>query len=121
MAVILVVEDDVFIREMAELMILDWGHDILSAGDMGDALAHLRGPGRIDAMFTDIYLRGAVHGGCDLAHIALQLRPNLRILYTTGNRVTEGLQSLFAQGTYFLKKPYTGEQLQDCVETMLAA
>lgn len=31
MAVILVVEDDVFIREIAEMMIQDWGHQILSA------------------------------------------------------------------------------------------
>jgi CheY-like chemotaxis protein len=121
MATILIVEDDVFIREMAELMIEDWGHHILSAGDMGEALVHLRAPQHIDAMFTDVYLRADVHGGCDLAHMALKLRPALRILYTTGNRVTEGLQALFAEGSHFLKKPYTGDQLQDCVETMLAA
>ncbi len=42
MAVILVVEDDVFIREMAESMILDWGHGILSACDVPEALMHLR-------------------------------------------------------------------------------
>lgn len=30
MAVILIVEDDVFIREIAKLMIEDWGHNTLS-------------------------------------------------------------------------------------------
>jgi CheY-like chemotaxis protein len=37
MAVILVVEDDVFIREMAESIIFDWGHQILSACDVPEA------------------------------------------------------------------------------------
>jgi CheY-like chemotaxis protein len=42
MGVILVVEDDVFIREIAEMMIQDWGHDTLAASDAGEALAFLR-------------------------------------------------------------------------------
>ena len=38
MAVILVVEDDVFIRQAAEMMIQDWGHDTFAASDAGEAL-----------------------------------------------------------------------------------
>ena len=65
MAVILVVEDDVFIREFAESMIRDWGHQILSACDVPEALAHLRSPHHIDALFTDVNLKSEMHGGCD--------------------------------------------------------
>ncbi len=36
--------------------------------------------------------------GCDLADRAIELRPSLRVLYTTGNTVTEKMKSLFAQG-----------------------
>ncbi len=85
MAVILVVEDDVFIREIAEMMIQDWGHDTLSASDVDEALSLLRSPQHIDALFTDIYLKNAVLGGCELARQAITLRPELRVLYTTGN------------------------------------
>jgi len=81
MAVILVVEDDVFIRQVAEMMIQDWGHDILSAGDVDEALSLLRSPQHIDALFTDIYLKNSVLGGCELAHQAIALRPKLRVLY----------------------------------------
>src|SRR5665213_1645487 len=102
MAVILVVEDDVFIRQMAETMILDWGHQILSACDVPEALAHLQSPSHIDALFTDVYLKAEVHGGCDVARRAILLRPGLRILYTTANRVTDKLHALFAAGTHFL-------------------
>ena len=38
MAVILIVEDDGFIRDDAEFMIQDRGHNALSASDVGDAL-----------------------------------------------------------------------------------
>ncbi len=57
MAVILVVEDDVFIRQIAEMMIQDTGHDILSASDGDEALLFLRSAQQIDALFTDIYLK----------------------------------------------------------------
>ena len=121
MAVILVVEDDVFIREIAEMTIQDWGHEILSAGDVDEALAHLRAPQQIDALFTDIYLKTAVLGGCDLAHQAIELRPKLRVLYTTGNSITDKMKALFVEGAHFLRKPYTQHQLQNSVEDLLAA
>ena len=121
MAVILIVEDDVFIREIAEMMIQDWGHHTLSASDADEALLILRSSQHIDALFTDIYLKAAVHGGCDLAHQAIGLRPTLRVLYTTGNSVTDKMKSLFVKGTQCLRKPYTQYQLQDCFAALLAA
>jgi CheY-like chemotaxis protein len=121
MAVILIVEDDPFIREIAELMIQDWGHQILSASDVTEALVHLRSPQHIDALFTDVYLKADVHGGCDIARQAVLLRPLMRVLYTTANCVTDKLQSLFVKDTYFLRKPYTEDQLQGSIQTLLAA
>ncbi|MGD0143543.1 MAG: response regulator [Rhizomicrobium sp.] len=121
MAVILIVEDDVFIRQTAELMIQDWGHETVSATDVDEALVILRSPQRIDALFTDIYLKAAVLGGCDLAREAVALRPQLRVLYTTGNFVTEKMKALFVHGACFLCKPYAEDQLRDSVEGLLAA
>ena len=121
MAVILIVEDDVFIREIAEMMIQDCGHRILSASDVDEALSHLRSPQHIDAFFADIYLKHLVHGGCDLAHQAIKLRPKLRVLYTTGNSITDKMKALFVEGSHFLCKPYTQYQLKNSVENLLAA
>ena len=120
MAVILIVEDDAFIREIAKLMIEDWGHNTLSASDVDEALSLLRSPQHIDALFTDIYLKTAVLGGCELAHQAIALRPKLRVLYTTGNSITDKMRALFTEGAHFLRKPYTPHQLQDSVEGLLA-
>jgi DNA-binding NtrC family response regulator len=121
MAVILIVEDDVFIREIAEMMIQDWGHKTLAAGSVDEAILVLRSPQRIDALFTDIYLKEAILGGCELAQQAIDMRPELRVLYTTGNRATEQMKALFVDGQHFLPKPYTQHQLQISVQDMLAA
>lgn len=120
MAVILIVEDDALIRMVAEMMIQDWGHQTLTASDEDEALSILRSPQPIDALFTDIYLKASVLGGCDLAHQAVALRPQLRVLYTTGNSLTDKMRALFIVGTHFLGKPYTQEQLQHSVAEMLA-
>jgi len=120
MAVILIVEDDFFIRELAEGMVQDWGHKTLGASDVEEALVHLRSPQLIDALFTDIYLKAEVLGGCDVARRAVALRPALRVLYTTGNSVTEKMRALFVNGKHFLRKPYTESQLQHSVKEMLA-
>jgi len=121
MATILVVEDDALICMLAVLMIQDWGHETVSASDPEEALAILRSPLHIDALFTDIYLKKAVLGGCDLADQAVKLRPDLRVLYTTGNSLTDKMKHLLIVGTHFLGKPYTQQQLQDSVAKMLAA
>jgi len=117
MAVILIVEDDAFIRELVEMIIQEFGHQTLSASDIGEALSLLRTPQPIDALFTDIYLKKAVSGGIELAHQAIKLRPKLRVLYTTGNSVTDKLKALFVEGAHFLLKPYTLDQLQDSIRS----
>ena len=121
MAVILVVEDDVFIRELMEMMIQDWGHHTLAASDVDEALLLLRSPQKIDALLTDIYLKTEVLGGCELANQAIKLRPELRVLYSTGNIITDKTKALFIEGSDYLRKPYTPHQLQDAVEHLLAA
>ena len=121
MAVILIVEDDAFVRVIAEMMIKGWGHHTLSASDVDEALSLLRSPQHIDALFTDIHLKSATLGGFELAHEAIKLRPKLRVLYTTGNSVTDKMKALFVEGAHFLLKPYVHEELQDSVEGLLAA
>src|ERR1700722_11221778 len=116
MAVILIVEDDVLIREIADLMVQDFGYDTLVASDIEEALKYLRSPQRIDALFTDIYLKKLVLGGCTLGIEAVKIRPGLRVLYTTGNVITEEMTDMFVEGKHFLQKPYTPTQLHDSVD-----
>jgi CheY-like chemotaxis protein len=121
MSAILIVEDDLFIRGLAEEMIQDWGHQTCVASDVNEAMALLLSSREIDALFTDVYLKKTMHGGCNLARAAINIRPALRVLYTTGNTITEKMNALFIKGTRVLRKPYTEEQLHDSIAGLLAA
>jgi DNA-binding NtrC family response regulator len=119
MATILIVEDEVFIRQTAEFTIEDLGHDILLAGDVEEALSHLSSPTHIDALFVDMRLMKAAFGGCEVADQAIRLRPQLRVLYTSGKPLTEEMSGLFVAGGHFLQKPYSLTQLEDSVGMLL--
>jgi CheY-like chemotaxis protein len=120
MPVILIVEDDFFIRELSEMTIQDWGYRTISAGDADEALAILHSPQRIDVLFTDIYLKKGVLDGCGLAQQAIRLRPKLHVLYTTGNFLSAEMKALFVKDAPCLVKPYTPKQLQAFLAAVLA-
>jgi CheY-like chemotaxis protein len=101
MAVILIVEDELITREIAGMYIMDCGHHVLFANGAAEALWHLTSYQTIDALFTDIYLNTEVFGGCDVARQAQAMRPNLRVLYTSGNLPTARLKSQFVAGPVF--------------------
>ncbi|HTI67214.1 MAG TPA: response regulator [Caulobacteraceae bacterium] len=120
MAVILIVEDEVFIRQSAEWTIEDLGHNTLLACDLEGALLHLSAASQhIDALFVDIRLSALVFGGYDVANQAIRLRPDLRVLYTSGTPLTAAMAELFVGGGQFLQKPYSQTQLEASVGQLL--
>ena len=121
MAAILIVEDDTFIGELATMLLQDLGHEILTAGDVDEALLILESARRIDVLFTDIHLKKAVIGGCTVALRAVVLRPGTLVLYTTGNAITDELKAHFIEGSRVLRKPYTHHQLKASIDLLLAA
>lgn len=119
MGVILAVEDEMLILIMAETLLEEWGHTTLSATDVREALSHVDSAHHIDALFTDIHLERSAHGGFDLARHAVLLRPQLAVLYTSGNALTGEMQSMFVRGARFLPKPYMDHQLKDAIDELL--
>jgi CheY-like chemotaxis protein len=120
MAVILIVEDDVFMRDIVVLMVEDLGHSTLAAGDIDEALVFLHSSRHIDSLITDVRLKKAPLGGFELAHKAVECRPKLPVLYVTGNSMTDEMTASFVEGAHFLQKPYSPSQLQFSVEKLLA-
>jgi DNA-binding NtrC family response regulator len=119
MAVVLVVEDEVFIRQAAEWAIEDLGHTPLLAEDLAGALTHLSSTGHIDVLFVDIRLNALSLGGYEVANQAIALRPDLRVLYTSGRPLTAEMSDLFVGGGQFIQKPYSPEQLEISVGKLL--
>lgn len=108
---ILIVEDDEQVRTLAESFLQGEGHVTLSAGTAEQALALLEGPDPIELMFVDLTLQDDPEAGIALASKAVELRPDLKVLYTTGQGVTDGMIALFVENSAFLPKPYTVDQL----------
>ena len=119
MATILIVEDELFIRQNADWTIADLGHGTLLACDLDEALVHLKADGQIDALFVDIRLSSLPLGGYDVANQAILLRPDLKVLYTSGSPLTSDMQSQFVGGGRFLQKPYSTAQLEASVGSVL--
>ena len=125
MAIVLVVDDEEQVRVLAESILRESGHQTLSAATIDQALALIRAERLIDLLFIDIKLAddvesGLVHPGLELSQQALKLRPSLRVLYTTDAAVTDGMKTLFVQGSDFLPKPYDMHQLAAKVAAMVS-
>ena len=80
---ILVVEDNDGVREYAVEVLEQLGYRVLAASDAKEALRLLSDGKHVDLLFTDIVLPGAITGRV-LADQAKDIRPDLRVLYTTG-------------------------------------
>jgi DNA-binding NtrC family response regulator len=111
MVAILIVEDEEQVRVLAESYLREQGHETFSAATKDQALAVLD-VAEIDLLFVDIGLYEDREIGLDLAKVAVERNPELKVLYTTGQTVTDGMKALFVQNSALLTKPYTVEQLQ---------
>lgn len=111
MADMLLVEDEDQVRVLAESYLEEHGHTVLTAASTGGALAILQSDQPIDLLFTDLGLKTEIDGGIELARRAVELRPDLKVLYTTGRPVTDGMRTRFVAGSKLLAKPYTVDQL----------
>ena len=116
MAVVLIVEDDLFLGELTEMTVQEIGFETLSASNVADALSLIYSGQNIDLLFTDINLNNDRFGGCDLARKAVMYSPRLNVLYTTGNIMSPEMTSMFVKGARCLAKPYTPNQLQAAVQ-----
>jgi hypothetical protein len=52
-----------------------------------------------------------MHAGIELAKRAVELKPGLKVLYSTGLTVTEDVKALVVPGSIILEKPYSEDEL----------
>ncbi len=111
---VLIVEDEVLVREVAVIEFEEAGYDVLEAGDGDTAVALLASDTRIDLLFTDIRLPGTLDGW-RIAARARELRPSLPVIYATGFSA-DSMQ--LVPGGQFFKKPYRPTAIIDAARAM---
>ncbi len=80
---VLVVEDEVTLREIVIDVLEGLGYRTIAAADAAAGLNVLQSDARIDLMITDIGLPGGMDGQ-QLARVAREAHPGLKILFITG-------------------------------------
>lgn len=107
--VILVVEDEPAVRQLAIESLRDLGYETLDAANAADALDLLRGETRVDVMFSDVIMPGGMNG-LQLAVEARRLRPGLKVLLASGYAPTI-FGGNVPQDVPLITKPYNQNQL----------
>jgi PAS domain S-box-containing protein len=108
--VVLVVEDNDDVRAYSTMILRELGYEVIAASHADSAIAIIRSEARIDLLFTDVVLPG--RSGRDLVEIAQQVRPDLKVLFTTGySRDAIVHQGRLEPGVELISKPFTYEQL----------
>jgi len=108
---ILVAEDDNAVRETVIATLKDLGYRVLQAPDAQSALTIVESGVPIDLLFTDVVMPGTLKSA-DLARRAIEILPNLGVLFTSGYTENSIVHSgRLDEGVELLSKPYTREAL----------
>ena len=116
---VLLVEDDEQVLGMAVDSLEELHYHVVVARNAAEALEHLGGAERIDVMFSDVVMPGGM-SGAQLAAQARRLRPNLKILLTSGYVGEGGAGELLGQNLPLLSKPYRRDELARTLRAVLA-
>ena len=115
--IILVVDDDADVREVAAETLADAGYQVLEAGTAHDAFKVLQERPDIDLVFTDIMMPGI--DGFKLAGMVRMSNKRTRVLFATGYMDLAQLNPAFVHG-HLLNKPYRPSELVAAVEKVLS-
>jgi PAS domain S-box-containing protein len=116
---VVVVEDDPAVRMLVVNVLDELGYTAHQAADARTALPLLESDLRVDLLVTDVGLPGM--NGRQLAEIARQHRPGLRILFMTGyaQKATER-QGLLEDGMDMVAKPFSIDLLATKIRSMIS-
>jgi CheY-like chemotaxis protein len=112
---ILFVDDDDTVRELGTAILESAGHAVKAARDGREGLALIEDDPSIDVLLTDIVMPGGIDGWA-LADKAKRIRPDLKVLYTSGYvpRLPSSAHGM-VHGP-LLAKPWRRQQLLDHLE-----
>lgn len=117
---VLLVEDDEQVLDMAIESLEELQYRVVVARDAREALSHLRGPDRIDIMFSDVVMPGGMNGA-QLATEARILRPDLKVLLTSGYVGDAANNDLREIDLPVLNKPYRRDELAEKLRLVLGS
>ncbi len=115
---VLVVEDQAPVRRVAVMALRRCGYEVFEAEGYPDAMALLDSDISIDLLLSDVLLHR--HTGPEIAEVALQRRPGLRLLFMSGHAEHSALaHAQRLTDMELLAKPFSPSELEAAVELAL--
>jgi CheY-like chemotaxis protein len=111
LGVVLIVEDEPDVLDIAEQIFESLGYDVFSAPNAAAALQVLRDEEAVDVLFSDIVMPGGMNG-VELAREARRMRPGLKILLASGYPMS-ALSDKDLADVSFISKPYRWTELDE--------
>jgi CheY-like chemotaxis protein len=106
---VLAVEDNSGLRQVLVRQLIGAGYRVIEAGDAREAMEKLESGVTVDVLLTDIVMPGGMNGR-ELAERAEALRPDLKVILTSGfSEYTN--DSRTSPGRKILRKPYLRHEL----------
>jgi CheY-like chemotaxis protein len=113
---VLVVEDDPAVLAMAVETLEGLGYQVTTANTAAAALKRLKGRKAFDLLFSDVVMPGGVNG-VELARLAREARPGLKVLLTSGYVGDEAAS--WANEFPLIDKPYLAPALASKIRAVL--
>jgi len=114
---ILVVDDEQSMQEFLEIFLRREGFDVVTAGDVDTAIAHLESD-EIDLVITDMQMPGK--NGLDLLLAARKVSPETILIVITAFGTTDSAIAAMKEGAYdYLTKPFKVDELRIVIEKAL--
>ena len=116
---ILIVEDEVMVRAVAERALARHGYTVLVAENGEAALEILGREDKVDLMISDVVM--PTMDGPTTVRAARKMHPELPILFISGYAEEQLRKSIDIPNAAFLAKPFSVQQLAETVRDVLAA
>ncbi|MSO75551.1 MAG: PAS domain S-box protein [Alphaproteobacteria bacterium] len=117
---VLVVEDNPAMSDLVQRMLAALDCEVEAVDNGTDALARIEGRDDIDLLFTDIVMPGTLNG-IEVAHRAALMRPDLKIVFTSG--FSESAVPALGNGgkpALLLRKPYRRAEMLEVLTRVFA-
>ncbi|MEM1222601.1 MAG: response regulator, partial [Verrucomicrobiota bacterium] len=116
---ILVADDELFIRETIKRTLEDRGYDVIITQDGTEALAiYASRIDEIDLVVTNVEM--PFMDGPSLCRALFKLKPDVKILVSSGHKQRQKIAEIKECGVeHFLAKPYTADNLADHVHSIV--
>jgi CheY-like chemotaxis protein len=110
---ILLVEDDKDVLTVAAESLRELGYQVVTASNAKQGMEVLRGDQPIDLLLSDVMMPGGMNG-VQLAVEARRIRPQLKVLLTSGYTATAlSLQHGLPDNLDVVEKPFRPEELAE--------